>query len=565
MNETSRYTLVLVLIVFLITAKAFAASPGSLDPTFGVAGKLARDFPSGIFIDGAAIQADGKILLVGSLQNGSTRDFVVLRMLADGSPDAAFGSGGTVTTDFQGRFDDASDVALQTDGKIVVVGSSSVNGFSDIAAARYLPNGSLDTSFDGDGKFILTMFPGQVGDFLRTVAIQPDGKIVAGGGADSSVVLMRLNIDGSLDAQFDSDGVAVTTIGTGGSKFQELAVLPDGRLVAAGSNGGSCIAARYNSNGTLDTSFAALGRFIAGTGFFTQCIGMAVQADGKYVLAGQASPGNQYDSFIMRLNVDGTLDASFNSNGYAVKNVNPAGADLFTDIQVQSDGKLLAVGAGGGFPIYDFTVGRFATSGAFDTTFGGGGLLTTDITGNDSATVCLIYGDKLLVVGDNGGDGSSSQGIRAARFNLTVTPSASSDFDGDGTADHAVFRPQTGTWYVLRSSDGSFSAFQFGLSGDTPIDGDFDGDGRTDAAIFRPSDGRWWFASSRDGTVSNMAFGLGGDEPVAGDYDKDGKSDLAVWRPSNGTWYVLRSSSNYTSFYSFPFGQNGDIPIGSAP
>jgi hypothetical protein len=103
------------------------------------------------------------------------------------------------------------------------------------------------------------------------------------------------------------------------------------------------------------------------------------------------------------------------------------------------------------------------------------------------------------------------------------------------------------------------------LSGDTPIDGDFDGDGRTDAAIFRPSDGRWWFASSRDGTVSNMAFGLGGDEPVAGDYDKDGKSDLAVWRPSNGTWYVLRSSSNYTSFYSFPFGQNGDIPIGSAP
>jgi uncharacterized delta-60 repeat protein len=502
---------------------------------------------------------------VGSVLNGSTRDFGVVRLLADGGPDAAFGTGGTVMTDFQGRFDDAYDVALQTDGKIVVVGSSSLNGFSDMAAARYLPNGSLDTSLDGDGKLIVQLFPGTMGDLLRSVAIQADGKIVAGGAADPGVAVLRLNVDGSPDNQFDSDGVAVTTIGSGGANFHDIAVLPDGKIVAAGSNGGSCIAARFNPNGTLDTSFAAAGKFIAGTGFYTQCVGMAMQADGKLVLAGQASPGNQYDSFIARLNPDGTFDPTFNASGYAVKNVNPSGADWFTDVQVQSDGRAVAAGWTGSFPEYNFAVARFTVAGASDATFGLGGLATDDISANDAANVSLIYGDKLLVAGDNGGDASGQFGVRAARYNLAATPTASSDFDGDGSADYAVFRPSTGTWYVLRSSDSSFTAFQFGVNGDVPVDGDFDGDGRTDAAIFRPGDGRWWVSSSRDGSVSNAAFGQAGDEPVAGDYDKDGRADLAVWRPSNGSWYVLRSSTNYANFYSLPFGQNGDIPISAAP
>lgn len=145
---------------------------------------------------------------------------------------------------------------------------------------------------------------------------------------------------------------------------------------------------------------------------------------------------------------------------------------------------------------------------------------------------------------------------RAAQFH-------SSDFDGDGVADAAVFRPSTGNWFILNSGSNTFRAEQFGLNGDIPIDGDFDGDSRADLAIYRPSSGVWFFQRSSNGTTLGAQFGAPGDKPVPADYDKDGKTDIALWRPSNGNWLILRSSDNFTSFFGFPFGQNGDVPIGA--
>ena len=105
---------------------------------------------------------------------------------------------------------------------------------------------------------------------------------------------------------------------------------------------------------------------------------------------------------------------------------------------------------------------------------------------------------------------------------------------------------------------------QFGVSGDVPIDGDFDGDSMADLAVFRPSIGGWFVKRSTNGTFITQAFGTGTDKPVAGDYDKDGKTDIAVWRPSTGNYFVLRSSDNLASFFAFPFGANGDIPVQGA-
>ncbi len=136
------------------------------------------------------------------------------------------------------------------------------------------------------------------------------------------------------------------------------------------------------------------------------------------------------------------------------------------------------------------------------------------------------------------------------------------DFDGDGFADGAVFRASAGTFIVLNSGSNTVDFMPFGSPGDIPVSGDFDGDRRADVAIFRPSTGEWWIRRSSTGVTVAALFGSSTDKPTPGDFDKDGKTDIAFWRPSNGNYFVLRSSDN--SFFSFPWGQAGDIPVGAA-
>ncbi len=140
--------------------------------------------------------------------------------------------------------------------------------------------------------------------------------------------------------------------------------------------------------------------------------------------------------------------------------------------------------------------------------------------------------------------------------------SHTSDFDGDGTSDVAVFRPSSGTWFVLNSGSNTFQAVTFGQNGDIPVDGDFDGDSRTDITVFRPSSGTWFKLDSSTGAFSATNFGTNGDKPSPGDYDKDGKTDIAVWRPSSGDYFILRSSNG--QFQATHWGANGDIPISAA-
>lgn len=155
------------------------------------------------------------------------------------------------------------------------------------------------------------------------------------------------------------------------------------------------------------------------------------------------------------------------------------------------------------------------------------------------------------------GNGQLSGDYIYASSNATLSGSAISSFDGDGKSDIGVFRPSSGSWYSLDSSDGGFRAIPFGTNGDKIAPGDYDGDGKTDYAVFRPSEGNWYIFGSTVGFIG-LHFGATGDIPVPGDYDGDLKTDIAVYRPSVGDWYMLLSTGGYTGFH---WGSPGDKPV----
>lgn len=142
--------------------------------------------------------------------------------------------------------------------------------------------------------------------------------------------------------------------------------------------------------------------------------------------------------------------------------------------------------------------------------------------------------------------------------NQVVVQPTDNDFDGDGKADIAVYRPSAGAWFILQSSNGAFAASSFGLAADRITPGDYDGDHKTDLSVFRTSEGAWYQIVSQTGAFRATGFGAATDIPAANDFDGDGKTDIAVFRPSDGTWYLLQSSNG--AFRAQTFGTNGDIP-----
>lgn len=346
---------------------------GSVDPTFN-GGLGVAVLPLGNGTEEAVSvvrQPDGKLLLGGYSGSGDY-DFIVVRLNADGSPDTAFGTQSVATVAMGSDYDLGRSIALQPDGRILITGLAAGTGGFQAGVVRLNVDGSLDTTFNGTGKLLV---PGSSPMAPHTgVAVQADGKVVMAwttwNGTDPDFAVMRFNADGSADTSFSGDGLADIVAPGAEALFAGLAVQQDGKILLAGSTQTGMekhlTVLRLNADGTLDTAFNGTGQVVIPVGTGSSLVyAMALQPDGKILVAGGAV-GSAVDYAVVRLNTDGSLDTSFNQTGKVLVPVR-TGNDAAYALSVQPDGKILLLGDGPGNT--GMAVVRLNADGSVDTTF----------------------------------------------------------------------------------------------------------------------------------------------------------------------------------------------------
>ena len=326
----------------------------------------------------------------------------------DGQLDSGFGSDGRVTAGVPGG---ANDVALQPDGKILVVGNSTLS--------RYNADGDLDMGFGTGG--IVTVEVYGASDRLQAVAVQTDGQIVVAGysrdGVTSPVqedfVLARYDASGNLDLNFGTGGIAVTDFESRGDGAYDLLIQPDGAIVATGSAsivdqfglaGSDFAAVRYTSAGTLDAGFGLDG------GVSTDVAGRtdlgnaaALQPDGKILLAGRVanSGGDDPDIGLVRYHPDGSLDTTFGNDG--VLRDLTGEWDEAANVIVQPDGRVVVVGHTFSGGVFLLTIARYNSDGSADAQFGSNGRVTDAIM-EVGRSIALQLDGSMIVAGRRAGN-----------------------------------------------------------------------------------------------------------------------------------------------------------------
>jgi uncharacterized delta-60 repeat protein len=530
--------LIAALAVAFVFSAAAQAAPGDLDPTFSGDGMQRTDFGlASSSSEAIARQPDGKLVAVGRVLTTHGPDFALARYNLDGSLDKSFSGNGKQTTDFAGGSDDARAVAVRGDGKIVVAGVVSAKSRTKFAIARYKPDGTLDTNFSGDGMQT-TDFPG--GAYATGVALQGGGKVVvagsAGGGGINDFAIARYNPNGSVDTSFSGDGRQRTAFADNATA-SGLALQSDGKIIAAGFAGDDFALARYNPDGSLDTSFSGDGRQTTNFGDLEGATGVALQSDGKIVAVGVAHGIGFSDFALARYNPDGSLDPNFSGDGKQTTDFGDGAAAL--GVALQGDGKIVAVGfEGPGGPRDDFALARYNPNGSLDPSFSGDGKQTTD-SGFDAALGVALQGDgKIVAVGHAVGGH-----FGLARYNPdgSLDPSFSgdgkqtTDFGGLDQANAVALQADGkivavgGTGAPAGQSSGQGADDYFALTRFNPDgspDTSFSGDGKQTTDFGGFDDQATAVALQADGKIVAVGSGANGDFALAR-YSADGSLDTS--------------------------------------
>jgi uncharacterized delta-60 repeat protein len=426
---------------------------------FGNGGVAITEVPRGNGqVQSVALQPDGKIVAAGF------GEMNLARYNSDGTLDITFNPEGQIPgTNYDGEsIEIFNEVAIQADGKIVAAGGTNFGvDHSTFRILRFDSNGLPDPSFDQDGvvEYHVQNFTGAN---AFAMAIQPwDQRIVAAGKTGRDLGLIRLNPDGSLDTSFDGDGKLTTVVAASGGWANSIAILDDHKILVAGTalrspDDADFMLARYNPDGSLDTTFGEAGIVI--TPFHSdlrsttwdRAVDMALQADGKIVVVGESSDGF-FHFLVARYNADGSLDTTFTGDGKFFGyeshygNCGPAGEGIYA-VAVQPDNKILTLALDG---CRQIVVARFNADGSMDTTFNPG----EEISGwkliefaiwpeSSGGFEFVVQPDGKIVIGGTEvvwPDGHSNFAV--VRLNtdgsLDIDPDAAGDFDNNGRIDAA--------------------------------------------------------------------------------------------------------------------------------
>ena len=328
----------------------------------------------------------------------------------DGGLDNTFDTDGIVTTAIGVEGDFSSDIAVQEDGKILLVGTSDIgtneNPLSVLTLVRYNTDGALDNSFSGDGIATFDLGGGVWG---RSVAILPDGKVLAagthGGATTQDFLIVKFNSDGTVDMTFGTNGRVETDFASSNDICKKIHITPDGKIVLTGlvvSTAGDRDfgAARYNADGTLDVTFGGDGKVTFDlVNDDDRFYHSALQSDGKLILFGEVEVVNDHDFAILRCNVDGSLDNSFGTNGIVITDFGTT-RDFGYSVLLQPDGKIIGSGQTDLFSASKLGMVRYNTDGTLDNTFGTGGTVSITIVGGvyERSGHAIVQSDGKIVI-----------------------------------------------------------------------------------------------------------------------------------------------------------------------
>lgn len=451
------------LLVFNGAMAGARAADGDLDPSFGKGGKVTTHFSLDDRVNAVAVQPDGKIVAAGAVSGAQSSDIALARYNRDGSLDSTFGDNGKTTTDFSNLYDEAFDVIIQPDGKIVAAGTHNVG----LSVVRYNSDGSLDNSFGSGGKVTANFGVSTSG---QAAALQPDGKIIVVGRvftfdflpATNNFFSARFNPDGSIDASFGAGGKVITDFFSGSDDIATAVCLqPDGKIIAAGHTvsfavgvtvGEEFAVVRYNGDGSLDTSFGSGGKVVTDVAVSLDFAhGAAIQDDGKIILAGAARffVGG-LDFGIVRYNPNGSLDNSFGSGGRVTTDFS-TGTDEARGVIIDDIGRIIAAGFTHLSTKTSFAVARYKHDGGLDPTFGDGGRVTTDIPSEatpeefeaEAHAVAIQADGKIVAAGRRHSSVTTGDDFALVRY-----LSASYDFclQDDGGGEFLQFNSTTGDY-----------------------------------------------------------------------------------------------------------------------